>query len=100
MRINRIYSVLSEAFGSQYLEVLNESHLHAVPAGSETHIKVVLTSDKFMGRARVQRQQDVMGLLKSEFSSGLHALSMQLMTPQEWMDLKGEVTASPECSKK
>lgn len=30
-----------------YLEVINESYMHNVPKGSETHFKVVVVSDKF-----------------------------------------------------
>lgn len=100
MRVYRIQSLLKENLSPYHLEVFNESHLHSVPEGSETHIKVVLVSDSFTGVSRVKRQQDVMQLLKSEFALGLHALSMQLLTVSEWINQKGKIIASPECSKK
>ena len=30
-----------------HLDILNESYMHNVPRGSETHFKVVIISDKF-----------------------------------------------------
>lgn len=38
---------LTEALHPQHLDVLNESYMHNVPKGSETHFKVVVISDKF-----------------------------------------------------
>lgn len=31
----------------RYCDVINESYMHNVPKGSETHFKVVIVSDKF-----------------------------------------------------
>ncbi|VEN39226.1 unnamed protein product [Callosobruchus maculatus] len=38
---------LTEHLGVSHLEVINESYMHNVPKGSETHFKVVVVSDKF-----------------------------------------------------
>ncbi|MBC7018174.1 BolA family protein, partial [Salmonella enterica] len=46
-----------------HLEVVNESHMHSVPKGSETHFKVVVVSDKFEGMTPVKRHQLVYGAL-------------------------------------
>jgi hypothetical protein len=32
---------LTESFGPSHLEILNESYMHSVPKGSETHFKVL-----------------------------------------------------------
>jgi BolA protein len=38
---------LTETLSPVHLDVLNESYMHNVPRGSETHFKVVVVSDKF-----------------------------------------------------
>ncbi len=35
---------LTESFGPSHLEILNESYMHSVPKGSETHFKVLAFS--------------------------------------------------------
>ncbi|MEZ4873547.1 MAG: BolA/IbaG family iron-sulfur metabolism protein [Bdellovibrionales bacterium] len=44
-----IEKTLSENFNATYLQVINESHQHNVPAHSETHFKVILVTDDFQG---------------------------------------------------
>jgi stress-induced morphogen len=38
---------LTESLNPVHLDILNESQMHNVPPGSETHFKVVVVSDKF-----------------------------------------------------
>ena len=71
--------------------------MHSVPPGSESHFKLVIVSDRFDGESRVKRQQAVNRILAGEFAAGLHALSMQTLTPGEWRDRGGAVTESPPC---
>ncbi|MCV6071225.1 BolA/IbaG family iron-sulfur metabolism protein, partial [Escherichia coli] len=33
-----------------YLKVINESYMHNVPPGSESHFKVIVVSDSFAGQ--------------------------------------------------
>ena len=39
-----------ESLDPVHLEVINESHMHSVPPGSESHFKVVVVSSKFEGK--------------------------------------------------
>lgn len=80
-----------------HLQVINESHMHSVPPGSETHFKVVVVSERFAGMPRVRRHQAVNGLLAEELSDGLHALSISPLTPEEWRARGRAVPASPPC---
>jgi BolA family transcriptional regulator, general stress-responsive regulator len=80
-----------------HLEVINESHMHKVPPGSEMHFKVIVVSDHFDGASRVKRQQAVNHILADEFAAGLHALSMHTLTPDEWQARNGAVHESPPC---
>ena len=41
------------------LEVINESYMHNVPPGSESHFKVIIISDDFEGERLIRRHQRV-----------------------------------------
>ncbi len=88
---------LREAFAPLHLEVDNESHMHNVPAGSESHFRVVLVSEQFDGEPLVQRHRAVNRTLDAELKGQVHALALHTMTPQEWFAKGGEAPESPPC---
>ena len=90
---NRITEKLSH-FNPVYLEVVNESHNHNVPANSSTHFKVTLVSEQFVGKRAVARHQLVYAILADELKSGVHALALHTYAPDEW---QGDSPASPDC---
>ena len=92
-----IQTKIAAALGPSHLEVVNESHMHSVPPGSESHFRVVVVSDRFAGLAQVRRHQTVHRILEGEFADGLHALSMQTLTGAEWHDRGGQTRVSPAC---
>jgi BolA family transcriptional regulator, general stress-responsive regulator len=53
-----------------------------LPAG-ETHYHVAMTAGCLAGQSRLARSRAVHEALAAEFSSGLHALSLSLRTPEE-----------------
>ncbi|XP_069031470.1 bolA-like protein 1 [Embiotoca jacksoni] len=79
-----IRTKLSDALTPDHLEVHNESHMHAVPAGSESHFRVLVVSSQFEGLPLIQRHRLVNGALKEELSSCVHALAIQAKTPEQW----------------
>ena len=79
------------------LDVINESHMHNVPAGSESHFKVVVISDDFQGQRLIQRHQRINKILADELAGGVHALSIQAMTKEEWDKKGGKIMPSPNC---
>lgn len=88
---------LQAALPLVHLEVINESHNHGVPPGSETHFKLVIVSEAFAGVRAVARHQKIYGLLGDELSrNGLHALALHTYTPEEWA-ATGQAPASPNC---
>ncbi len=89
---------LNNGFRPVHLEVLNESHSHNVPENSETHFKVLMVSESFSGQSRVARQRQVYQTLSIELEGPVHALSLRLLTPDEW-EASGEAAApdSPHC---
>ena len=55
------------------------------PRGAFRHSVEVngIVSPQFEGQSRIDRQRTVMNLLKTEFSSGLHALEIKVSAPSE-----------------
>jgi hypothetical protein len=45
---------LTDALNPVHLDIFNESYMHNVPSGSETHFKVVVVSDKFHNMSLIQ----------------------------------------------
>lgn len=80
-----------------FLEVANESHMHNVPSGSESHFKVTVVSTEFDGKLLVARHRMLNQLLKEELAGAVHALSLHTFTPAEWEGRKGDVRKSPPC---
>ncbi len=87
---------LKRAFNPTVLQVVNESHQHNVPPGSESHFKVVIVSDTFAAMRQVKRQQQVYQTLSEELAGEVHALTMVTMTPEEWQK-DPSVSESPAC---
>ncbi|MEK9677462.1 MAG: BolA/IbaG family iron-sulfur metabolism protein [Rhodospirillaceae bacterium] len=94
---NIIEQKILDALTPSYLDVINESHMHNVPPGSESHFKVVVVSEAFDGQRLVQRHQQINALLADELAGGVHALTMQTLTEAEWVKKNGYVPDSPNC---
>lgn len=92
-----IESRLQGEFTPQYIEVTNESHMHSVPANSETHFRVVLVSEAFAGCSRVARHQQVYSVLERQLDGPVHALALHTYSPQEWRQRQEQAPDSPEC---
>ncbi|RAT17594.1 transcriptional regulator BolA [Lonsdalea populi] len=92
-----IEAKLQTGLTPEHLEVINESHRHRVPAGSESHFKVVLVSDRFDGKRLIQRHRAVYELLAEEMAGSVHALALYIYTPQEWRDQHQTAPTSPAC---
>lgn len=88
---------VADAVAPLHLEVINESHMHNVPPGSESHFKLIIVSDAFDNLRLVGRHQIINAALKEELAGSVHALSMETHTPVEWQDRGGRIMASPSC---
>ncbi len=94
---NSIEAKIRGALAPAHLEVINESHMHSVPPGSESHFKLVIVSDRFEGEPRVKRHQRVNRVLAQELKENIHALALQTLTPSEWGRRGGTTPESPPC---
>lgn len=71
---------LSERPGVEHIEV----------SGDGYHYQLVVVTDDFIGKSKVQRQQWVYKELKNYITEGqLHALSMKTWTKEEWEKERG-----------
>lgn len=93
----QIEEKLRVAFQPIHLEVHDESYRHNVPAGSESHFKVVIVSGEFIGQRFLARHRAIYGLLSEELAGSVHALALHTYTVKEWEGLQDTVPASPNC---
>lgn len=93
---NKITDKLTSTFLPLHLEVENESNNHNVPAGSESHFKVVVVSDLFEGKRLIQRHRLVNTCLADELANDIHALAIHTYTQKEWLDIN-VAPKSPDC---
>ena len=97
MRFQRIEKKIHRSFGSIIeLKIEDESHTHSGRKGMESHFKIFLVSRDFSGQTRIQRHSTVNSLLAEEFETGLHALSLRLLTPEELSGQSGAFK-TPDC---
>lgn len=83
---NKIHSALTGAFDPSFLEVVNESRLHAghnpeAAATGQTHFRIRITADKLNGLSRVAAHRAVNETLSFGFDEGLHALAIEIIKP-------------------
>lgn len=96
-RKQRIHDALFIELKPDSLIIENESSRHQVPPDSETHFKIIAVSTVFTNLRPIARHRLINTLLASEFTSGLHALSLHLYTPDEWEQKTGGAPKSPLC---
>ena len=105
-RQTRIVEAIQKNISCSELWIENESHGHGLNRGvsnPETHYKLLIVSDEFKEKSRIDRQRWINDLLKEEFQRGLHALTQRLLTLAEWEVQKPTVKSefkSPLCHTK
>ena len=84
---NSIREKLAQAFAPAELQVVNDSHHHAghqsSPGTGESHFRVLIVSEAFAGKSRVERHRLVNDLLSGELRDGVHALAIKACAPGE-----------------
>ena len=84
-RVEKLRQALTARLAPVALEIRDDSAKHAGHAGAREggHFSVVVVSDQFAGRTRMQRHQLVYQAVSELMRSDIHALSIQARTPQE-----------------
>ncbi|EDP58734.1 transcriptional regulator BolA [Vibrio sp. AND4] len=96
-----IQDIIEEKLQSElkpnYLKVVNESYMHNVPPGSESHFKVIVVSETFAGERLIGRHRRVHKVLADELENHIHALAIHTYTKEEWEQEQDGVPDSPMC---
>lgn len=93
----KLTNLIADALHPDHLEVIDESHMHNVPKGAQSHFKIVVVSDRFEGLSLVARHRQINSLVKPLFTGSLHALALHTMTREEWEARGGSFPQSPPC---
>lgn len=80
-------TLLRARFSPVHFVLTDQSNAHAGHAGArpegQTHYHLAMRATAFEGLSRVARQRLVYDTLREEFDTGLHALALDLKTPDE-----------------
>lgn len=83
-----------------YLQLDNESHNHAgYYDGKESHFKLTIVSDDFVGKRLILRHQMIYALVAPLLIANggtIHALAIHAYTPDEWQTTTAP--DSPRCA--
>lgn len=83
----RIAANLEAALSPERLNVIDESHQHQGHGGwregGETHFRVEVVSEAFVGKSRLERHRLVNGALAQELAERVHALAIVARAPGE-----------------
>lgn len=78
---------LRAALNISQMELVDESHKHAGHAGAreggESHYRLMVVSPDFTGKNKVARQREIYRILKEEMAGPVHALSLDIRSPEE-----------------
>ncbi|MCU7553045.1 BolA/IbaG family iron-sulfur metabolism protein [Alteromonas sp. ASW11-19] len=92
-----IESTLTETLSPEHLDVQDESYMHNVPEGAQSHFKVTVVSQAFEGQRLIARHRQVNSVLADALAGPVHALALHTHTPAEWEAKGGQVADSPAC---
>ena len=78
---------LAAAFAPLSLDVVDESHQHEGHAGhrpgGQTHFRVHIVSEAFLGKSRIERHRMINAALADELAGSVHALAIHAKAPGE-----------------
>jgi BolA protein len=84
-RVERIRTVVQDALRPVRLEIRDDSAAHVGHAGGggKGHFKVLIVSELFSGKSRLQRHRLVHAALASLLETDIHALVLTTKAPEE-----------------
>ena len=95
---SQIINTLSSSLNLSSLKIINESFMHNVPAGSESHFKIVVVTNDFNNLSSIKRHKLIYKTLDNLMNK-IHALSIHAFNEEEFK-LKPIILDSPECANK
>jgi BolA protein len=83
----RIEQKIMQNISVEFLEVKDISQAHVGHSGwregGETHFIITIISSDFINKGLLARHKQLYEILSSEMKSGIHALQLQLHSPEE-----------------
>ena len=95
---SQIIDIINDKLSPSVLNIINESFMHNVPTGSESHFKLIVVSDVFKDLTNVKRHQLIYRTL-NEIMDEIHALSIHAFDEKEY-NANPVVIDSPNCANK
>jgi|TARA_B100001093_G_scaffold214466_1_gene205810 BolA protein len=95
---SQIINTLSTSMNLSSLKIINESFMHNVPKGSESHFKIVVVTNDFNNLSIIKRHKLIYKTLDSLMNK-IHALSIHAFNEEEFK-LNPIILDSPECANK
>ena len=95
---SQIINTLSTSMNLSSLKIINESFMHNVPKGSESHFKIVVVTNDFNNLSIIQRHKLIYKILDNLMNK-IHALSIHAFNEEEFK-LNPVILDSPECANK
>ena len=84
-RLDKIRTLLIESLSPTYLDIVDDSHLHAGHAGARSgggHFTVKIASPKLEGMTLIKQHRLIYQALDTMMQNEIHALSIQVMTQE------------------
>ena len=80
---------LRAAFAPSHIELYDDSHKHAGHAGNpngaaETHIGIIIVSERFQGMSRIERSRAVHAAVADEIPKFHAIVELKTLTPAEY----------------
>ena len=95
---SQIIDIINDKLSPSVLNLINESFMHNVPPGSESHFKLIVVSDVFKDLTKVKRHQLIYSTL-NKIMDEIHALSIYAFDENEY-NANPVVIDSPNCANK
>ena len=83
---NKLAKILEENFSPEYIDIEDESYLHAghIESNGNSHFAITMVANCFNDKTILERHQAVYKAIGLEaFKRGLHALRLNLKAPNE-----------------
>lgn len=87
-RRSKIEKIIKEAFEPYYFSVLDVSEEHrghlSFQENVESHFEIVIVSKIFNNKSKIDRHRMVNQILKEEYLSDLHSVTIRALTVEEF----------------
>ena len=88
-RLEQIRQAIDSSLNTEFLEVTDESHLHAGHAGARTgmgHFHVKIVAQQFVGQSLIKRHRLVYAAVGDLMKTDIHALGIEAFAHGERVD--------------